>query len=63
MVFDHANACASIRSLVEIHNNCEILTGMITMTVTVKMEFFWVPPEPVSGPGTGTRPGGWEPLH
>ena len=26
------------------------------------MEFFWVPPEPVSSPGTGTRLGGWEPM-
>ena len=34
----------------------------MTVTGLVKIEFFWVPPEPVSSPGTGTRPGGWEPL-
>ena len=34
----------------------------MTITGLVKMEFFWVPPEPVSSPSTGTRPAGWEPL-
>ena len=34
----------------------------MTITGLVKIDFFWVPPEPVSSPGTGMRPGGWEPL-
>ena len=34
----------------------------MTVTVLVKIEFFWVPLEHVSSPDTGTRPGGWEPL-
>ena len=38
-------------------------TLVLTQTRLVNLDLFWVPPEPSSSSGTGTRPGGWEPLR